>query len=391
MKDSQHQKIVLDDVSSAVLSIIRGAIWGSRIGDVDQAVYNEINNQALCALPARIIDSIPMCDSLREEWKKAIYQQVSYNVNYLKAQEELPVAVPYAILKGSSAAQYYPFPFLRTMGDIDIMTKREDFGTACEMLLQHGYKEVNKATNIRLKRHRQFLKDGIEIEVHYVFSDQADERKAGIIDDYIINNITTSHILPDEINGLVLIDHINHHMEEGLGLRQIIDFMMYADKCLPDNKWPAFQDLMQKVGYNQLAITTIRMCELFLGLSEHTYCADVDISVCNRYMDYILECGNFGKKIERETITSINILSKMRSFREVIYILQQRGLKNLKTSQSNHSLQCLAWLFQAAKYIRKGLSRYKSLTLLKKDYLEALNKSMLFNELGVVSRSDRSV
>ena len=44
-------------------------------------------------------------------------------------------------------------------------------------------------------------------------------------------------MFPPLENGLVLLGHINQHLEEGLGLRQILDWALYVDKALDDDAW----------------------------------------------------------------------------------------------------------------------------------------------------------
>ena len=63
-----------------------------------------------------------MSGELRRMWQAAVLQVLTFNAQCDYTEARLPVSVPYVILKGTSAAQYYPSPQLRTMGDIDIMT-----------------------------------------------------------------------------------------------------------------------------------------------------------------------------------------------------------------------------------------------------------------------------
>ena len=69
------------------------------------------------------------------------------------------------------------------------------------------------------------------------------------------------------------------------------------DKCLPDGKWAEFKEYARKTGLESLAISVTRMCELYLGLSEHERCSAADEGLCSQLMDYIFACGNFGTKV----------------------------------------------------------------------------------------------
>ena len=83
-----------------------------------------------------------------QKWKSFIVEQLIFITQCNYIQSVLPITVPYVILKGTSVAQYYPYPDYRMMGDIDIMTRREDLETACEQLMEAGYASVGANATI---------------------------------------------------------------------------------------------------------------------------------------------------------------------------------------------------------------------------------------------------
>ena len=99
--------------------------------------------------------------------------------------------------------------------------------------------EVNKKITGNLP---EFFKNGVSVEIHRFFASLNDPNHAKLLDDQIIENINSSHVLPDKVNGLVLLEHISQHLESGLGLRQIIDWMMFVNQCLPDEYWPGYKE-----------------------------------------------------------------------------------------------------------------------------------------------------
>ena len=374
-----------------LFGLIKRSLWNTdTVEAVDWAIFEEMKKQALVALPAGILSRLDMPEELRQAWKMAVYQQISYNANYLLFQAELPVTVPYAILKGSSTAKYYPHPEYRAMGDIDIMPRREDFQAACGMLLQNGFQGMGSEEDRSLEKHCQFFKDGIEVEVHAYFAHQNDAEKAKRLDDLILDHISPSHELPDFVNGIVLLEHINHHMEDGLGLRQIIDWMMFVDRCLPDEEWQSFQPLVQKLGLEKLALGATRMCELYLGLPERKWCAGVDQHVCEQLMEYALENGNFGKKKELGSRSSVRFLSSTRTLKGAISYLQGRGVVNWKAAQKYRVLRPFAWLYQAGKYISQGLNRENPLGKLKKELTDGKSRNDMLDALGV-TREEKGI
>ena len=373
-----------------IFDYIKICLWTPGSYLVDEKIYNEIKQHALITLPGGMLSSWQMPEELRNQWQVEIYQQIAFNVSYRHEQADLPLSVPYVILKGSSAAKYYPHPELRTMGDIDIMTRREDYPAACDELIQNGYLETTDALETARGRHRQFVRNGFELEVHAHYAHQNDVQKAKLLDDLIIDHINPSHELPDDINGLVLIDHVNHHMESGIGLRQIIDWMMYVHRCLPDEKWPAFQALARQTGHETLALTATRMCELYLGLPEHRFCAQADPALCGQLMDYILSNGNFGRKQDEDSKASQGFLGSVHSLKGAYQYLQGRGLLNWPAAQKYRFLRPFAWIHQGFRYVKKGFHRKDTLAKLKDERDAGKMRSELFNALGI-SREEKGI
>ena len=361
-----------------IADLIKKSLWGSGFVVADQKIYSEMKLHAIAGLPASCLSSLSLSPELEREWRQYILQQITYNIQCNNVQSVLPISVPYIVLKGTSAAQYYPHPEFRTMGDIDIMTRREDFDYACKQLVDNGYHivtDVDKEVNL--------YKNGICIDLHRQFASMNNVDYVKFLDDLIMSNITRSHVLPDPINGLVLLSHVNQHLEGGLGLRQIIDWMMFVDKCLPDEKWPEFFDLSKKIGLDKLAIVCTRMCELYLGLPRRQWCANADEALCEQLMDYVLSCGNFGNKRTSDTVISENVFSYMNTPGRFLKLLQSRGLVNWKAVEKHKFLRPFAWVYQLLRYTIKGLKRDNSVFRVMDEYTAAKEKAAMFDKLGV--------
>ncbi len=192
---------------------VKAAVWGMPAGSADWEIYNSCTEHGIQALAAPILKEASMPDDLRKRWETDIQRHIFRYARYTYLLSQFPVKVPYVILKGLSAARYYPSPECRSVGDIDIMTMREDMQAACDSLLENGYQEI--APNCR---HREFVKDGFLVEVHLSYAWVDDIDQARNIDNLILESIAKSHehTLPDPVNGLVLLEHLNHHLETGL-------------------------------------------------------------------------------------------------------------------------------------------------------------------------------
>ncbi len=361
-----------------VFDIIKKSIWNTGKIVANEDAYQELERHAIAALPAPYLSSAGLSPELASEWKKTIIQQASFYSLYYSEQSKLPITVPYVILKGTSVAKYYPYPEYRTMGDIDIITRREDFDTACKQLVDNGYhieKEIYKEVEL--------FKDCIQIDIHRQFASLNNPDHVKYLDDLIIKNINPSHELPDCINGLVLIDHINQHLEGGLGLRQIIDWMMFVDKCLPDERWPEFCAQAEIIGLDKLAIVCTRMCEIYLGLPSRKWCAKADIMLCEQLMDYVMACGNFGNKKQSDADISEKAFAYASTLKSGFSLLQRQGLKNWNSAQKHKVLRPFAWIYQLFRYIIKGLNREQAASKIKAEYAAAKRKTAMLDALGV--------
>ena len=123
-------------------AFIKSAVWEIPAGSADWEIYNRCAEHGIQALAAPILKATSMPDDLRKRWERDIHQQIFRYARYTHLLSQLPVTVPYVILKGISAARYYSSPEYRGVGDIDIMTPREDMQAACDALLENGYRET---------------------------------------------------------------------------------------------------------------------------------------------------------------------------------------------------------------------------------------------------------
>ncbi len=368
--------------SERTLAVLQKALWNKGIAEADEALFGEMKAHAVASLAAPVLGELSLTQELLSSWKKYVVQHVYQYQNMLYQQSVLPVSVPYVILKGTSAGRYYPHPEYRAYGDIDIMTRHEDYQAACEELANNGHCEVTNAVDVQVNRHREFERDGIHVEVHYFYALRDNPAETQALDELIIEGINDTHVLSDLVNGLTLVEHINHHMEAGLGLRQIIDWMMFVDKCLPDEQWPDFEKMAARTGHVRLAQVTTRMCEIYLGLSPHVWCDGVDPMVCEKLMAYVLSCGNFGVKVAFESRISERILSSA-SLPATVKTLRQQGILTWKAAQKYAFLRPFAWIYKAGNYLIKGLTRKNSIQRLKDEYVQSRKRNELFDAVGI--------
>ena len=281
--------------------------------------------------------------------------------------------------------QYYPVPEFRAVGDIDLLVRPDDFFRAKDVLIGCGFDELYPNTPV--DRHLNLVKDQVHIELHRRFASEyvIDDPRA--FDEMLFSDITLEHYkLQEPSNGLVLLEHIAQHLNAGIGLRQIIDWMLFVRSYLDDDTWESeFKSLVEKNGLKELAISLTHMCQIYLGLPENSinWCNDADESLCHELMEYILCCGNFGNS--RNTFDS-GVITQIPSIRHPIQLfryVQKHGKDNWVTCQKYPVLKPFAWIYQSLKYI--GMSREENADgrKIREMYKEAKKRKNMLMKLGI--------
>lgn len=386
-------------------ALLCASLWGmpfSPSADLDvTAIRQELKHHAIQNLPAHILSNVDPDNAmfyLQQAAKACAHwdalMQLQQEVCTILEADEIPCAV----IKGAAADYYYPIPTARNMGDIDIIVKPSDTKKAIISLLDHGF----TLHNDRNPRHIELRKNGIQIEVHRHFSVLSDESRGARLDEMLfcaLDRVEQKTIegyaffmLPKLENGLVLIEHINSHMESGLGLRQIIDWMLYVDAALDDDAWfGEFEAIVQSVGLEKLAVTVTRMCQLYLGLRRDiTWCQVADESLCHRLMAHTMQQGNFGRKVDKQLNSTVKVLNILDSDLNFFQMLQKHGCYNWKALRKHPWLKPFAWIYQLCRYIRKGLKSKNPIRIVKSAFRRQKQHSDLFTELQI-QRKDHTL
>ena len=125
------------------------------------------------------------------------------------------------------------------------------------------------------------------------------------------------------------------------------------------------------------------MCEMFLGLQKRNWCAEADEALCKQLMDYVLLCGNFGYKRNTDNDVSENVITYADTPVTALKLLQSRGLINWNAAKRHKFLRPFAWIYQANRYLFRGLSRRGAVSKLKSEYTAASNRKKMLRTLGV--------
>lgn len=374
--------------TQAMFDILRASLFTDEELSVQdwQSVFAEMKEQTVAALPGVWLQShldaapwLSYCGLQQGQWVRVMYAQ-SRLLALLEAHH-----IPCVILKGAAAAMAYPHPTLRSMGDVDFLVKRADFEKAAALLEENGYvleHEKNSASH-----HYEYGKDGIVFELHkrLPLVAESDAQRMAFFEagidarEWHETEGQRFPVFPVTLNGLVLIFHINHHLRGGLGLRQIIDWMLYVH-TLPPEKWEELQPLLESTGMEKLARTVTLMCQRYLGLRKIV--EEDDALPVDELMGHILEKGNFGRKAGLDgRIERITLLSAQKGY--FFRRLQAGGMSRWQAANEHAVLRPFAWIYQAFVILGMMVQNKKSPGEILKLTRHGTRQRQLIEELGL--------
>lgn len=383
-------------INDMVFQVLRASLFSSNdpLSLPDwKPVFEEMKVQAVAALPELWLkENLPTAKT----WLNYCAQKQGQWVRVMHGQDQLLQLfdthnIPCVIIKGAAAAMAYPHPTLRSMGDVDVLVKRVDLIRAAEVMESNGYSLEHEKNEEH--HHYGYKKDKLSFELHWRLGIVEDEKLLTVFEDGIDNrNYHTIGsyrfpTLPPLLNGLSLLFHINQHLRSGLGLRQIIDWMMYVN-ALQDDQWTELRTLLKSVDMERLALTTTAMCHNYLGLREMKGCETVDPGLCDSLMTHIMEKGNFGcKSGETGKIASVflDLTNPLRAFHR----LQAGGLCRWNAAKKYPILRPFAWFYQIGFITRELIRNRIGAKDMIKQRGRGLEQRKLIEDLGL--RVDRTI
>ena len=208
------------------------------------------------------------------------------------------------ILKGQGNALMYSNPYSRTPGDIDVWIY-----ASRERIMEYARKKFELGDDIRLQ-HLDTSLDGVPVELHFFPCSMNNLIYHARLQKWFRGNadLQCSHIvgLPDgageiavptsAFNVVYQLTHLYHHFfDEGIGMRQIIDYyyVVNNDELLANKD--TLQNELKHLGLWKFAGAVMYVLHEALGLSEEKMIAPMDEKRGKLLLAEILNGGNFGQ------------------------------------------------------------------------------------------------
>ena len=208
------------------------------------------------------------------------------------------------ILKGQGNALMYPNPYSHTPGDIDVWVN-----ASREEITEYAKCHFKLEDDIRF-HHLETTLDGVPVELHFFpdimnnpiynarlqkwFKRNADLQCSNVVS--LPDGIGKIAIPTTAFNVIYQLTHLYHHFfDEGIGMRQIIDYYYVVN----NDELLVIKDTLQKelkhLGLWKFAGAVMYVLHKALGLSEEKMIAPMDEKRGKLLLTEILNGGNFGK------------------------------------------------------------------------------------------------
>lgn len=212
------------------------------------------------------------------------------------------------VLKGQGNALMYPDPFCRMPGDIDLLVTNADRERLSKYILG------STAVGGHHYHHIEFQEDGIQIEVHFIpcsennpiyhrrlqrwFNRQIAD--GGCIDSVPLPDHVGNIPVPTaDFNLVYQLAHIMHHFfDEGIGLRQLMDYyFLVKNEKLKAKMATGNDDLegtLRSLGLRKFAGAVMYVLQEVFGMEDRYLIVPVDEWRGKTLLEEILRGGNFG-------------------------------------------------------------------------------------------------
>jgi len=181
----------------------------------------------------------------------------------------------YCILKGEALSYLYSNPNCRISSDTDILLDFEHNDKAIEILIKFGFnvKPLNATSHHIVATHP--IAGIVELHLHLydeLFEDVWFDNRILNEEEYIViktdndKNIPTLGITDGLI--FVALHYIKHFLSRGVGIRQLMDLLLYMKKYYNQIDWARFNSLMEHLKYQKFIYNSIGIGIEYLNFNK---------------------------------------------------------------------------------------------------------------------------
>lgn len=330
-----------------------------------KAVLTEADAQAVLPLALQVLQRL--CPAEAPGLNQLTFPRVALNMRvsyeHLKLHRLMSEnSIPYVVLKGAASACYYSEPVLRTMGDVDFIVAEPDYEKAGTLLKNDGF-SLMKIDELQKAYHRGDSLWEMHRGINGIPGGEAGRAIEGYLDTLIDTAVDCRCgdgfiRVPDAFHHcLVLLLHTSGHLTaEGIGLRHLCDWAVFADK-VDISQW---RSELKVCGLWRFAQILTQVSVRYLGLPGQKWAAEdceADEALLEGLIADIFTAGNFGYKDADR-------------YRQIKYV----------SNRDEHTVDKKSPMKQVVSTIRR-----------KADSENRSAVSVIFDYLGMVLRGERRI
>ena len=336
-----------------------------------------------------------------EKWNAEFYYNTMKNVQrnafihkMLKKLEENGISC--CLLKGEVLAALYPCPEARISGDTDIFIGPENIEKASALLRGMGFevKPKNHTSHHVVCTHPI----GGMVELHLYLHDELFEDVWFDKQSVFTEPFRKITLDGDEINTLgytdgaifVTLHLIKHFLSQGVGIRQVLDTLLYLKTYRQELDWESFNHLMKHLKYEKFMDVLYTIGIQHLGFREEDFPPFVRREAqAEQVLDEIMEAGAFGfsdiqrknfyityteerfQRFKKEDYESYMKAWKHESIWKAVFLDRKRMEQKYPYVKKTAILLPIAWLQRIFYLIASVLFGKKRV----KEYTHAVNKN----------------
>ena len=175
------------------------------------------------------------------------------------------------VLKGLVVRNFYPNAEFRTMGDADIVVKKEKLDKAINLLRDLGYEEYER-TNVDIC----FIKGSSRIELHWNLINQGRVNGGENFENNIWNELITVKVGDEDALSLnyedlavhLFVHLIKHLADKGCGIRHFCDLVVLLESKEDEINWDSFWEKINEYKLEKSTKIVFYICTEYLRWLE---------------------------------------------------------------------------------------------------------------------------
>lgn len=309
-------------------------------------------------------------------YNRAVRKEAIMHLEVSKYFEELDKSkVTYLPIKGWKIKELYAKPYLRTMTDVDVIVREDDFEDACRIATDCGFLYENEDDN-----HCAFIKKPVtELEVHHqLFS------KKSVLHNWgrRVFEKNIDFMMSDEDSYVYMIAHMaKHFTHSGAGMRNVID-------CYLHNKHYSFEASQQRYINGTLKELELEVFESRIRNLSKVWFDEVEYDEESKLLsEYIMDGGLYGKQGNSSLLElGNNSTSKLSWLIKTVFPSYDFLKSFLRYKKMYKILLPVYWVIYLVKRLKRKGNMKLMIDFISKDEAELNKSKQILDYVGIKAR-----